>query len=91
MHRLNALCHFGGRGAACVEFLQALLRISSDTCVGDLYADLRRVFDGRVEGVEGQDVHAAELASLVPCAEGDSGDRRGKCLRFGFKSHGNTS
>ena len=87
VHSLDALCHVGHGLAAGIEFLKALLRIGSQTSVGQLYADLRCVRNGRVEGVEGQDVISAELDSLVASADGDGADRGIERLLFCFKSH----
>ena len=87
MHRFDALRHVGHGLAAGIEFLKALLRIGSQTSVGQLHADLRCVRNGRIEGVEGQDVISAELDSLVPSADGDGADRRIERLLFCFKSH----
>jgi len=87
VHRLHALCHVGHGLAAGIEFLQTGLRISRHAVVGDLYADLRRIGDGRVECVEGQNVNAAERDCLVTSADGNRADRRIERLRFGFKRH----
>ena len=87
MHRFDALCHVCDGFAAGVEFLKALLRIGSQTSVGDLHADLRCVFNGRIEGVERQDVDSAEFDSLVTSADGDGADRRIERLLFCLKSH----
>ena len=60
LHGGGTLGHIGHRGAALIELLLAGHGAHTHTGVGQLHADLGRVGDLRVEGVERQHVLAAD-------------------------------
>ena len=55
--------------------------------IGNLHANLGRVFHRSVKGVEGQDILTAQDHGLVAGAQGDGVDLRIERLRFGNERH----
>ena len=68
-HRLGALGHVDDGLAAGIEFLLAGHGVLFHTKVGQLDADLRRVLDLRVKGMERQDILPADRGGFVTNAK----------------------
>ena len=85
-HGLCALCVVSHGGAAGVEFLQAG-NVPFARAVGNLNADLGRVFDGCVKGVERQYILTTDDDCLVAGAQGDGVNCAAICHLLGCKSH----
>ena len=87
LHRLGLFGHVHDGLAAGVELKQAGRDDAGEALVGDLDGDLGLVLNGCVEGVEGQNVLAADHDALVARAEGDGIDPGGERLLFRSESH----
>ena len=90
-HRLGALGHVDDGLAAGIEFLLAGHGVLFHTKVGQLDADLRRVLDLRVKGMERQDILPADRGGFVTNAEHHFIDVGVECLLFGNKRHNGES
>ena len=87
LHRLGLFRHVHDGFTAGVEVQQAGRNDAREALVGNLDGDLGLVLNGRVEGVEGQYVFAADHDALVARAEGDGIDPGIERLLFRSESH----
>jgi len=87
LHRLSPLGHVDDGLAALVEGLLAGHVILGHAEIGQFDADLRRILDFLVEGVEGQHILAADRRGSVANTEGHFIDPGVESLFLGNKRH----